>query len=70
MSGSKGFLFEKKLTLKGMVFHREHTLLQIGRERSEGTKTMNTLPLSPSVISFTLRYFTTKTVVYKSCGTL
>ena len=50
--------------------HREHTIL-LSRERvNEGTKTMNSLPLPPHLISSILRDFTGKTTAYKSCVTL
>ena len=50
--------------------HREHTIL-LSRERvNKGTKRMNSLPLSPVVISFILHDFTGKTAAYKSCVTL
>ena len=40
----------------------------LSRERvNKGTKTMNSLPLSPLFISFILRDFTGKTAAYKSC---
>ena len=41
--------------------HREHTIL-LSRERvNKGIKRMNSLPLSPLVVSFILRDFTGKT---------
>ena len=46
MAGSVGFNWSQ---------HREHTIL-LNRERvNRGTKIMNSLPLSPLVISFILR---------------
>ena len=43
-----------------MPEHREHTIL-LSRERvNKGTKRMNSLPLSPVVVSFILRDFTRK----------
>ena len=45
--------------------HREHTIL-LSRERvNKGTKRMNSLPLSPVVVSFISRDFTVKTPDYK-----
>ena len=50
--------------------HREHTIL-LSRERvNKGTKRMNSLHLSPHLISSILRDFTGKTTAYKSCLTL
>ena len=49
--------------------HREHTML-LSRERvNEGTKMMNSLRLSPHLISSILRDFTGKTTADKSCVT-
>ena len=46
--------------------HREYTIL-LSRERdrvNKGTKRLNSLPLSPLVVSFTLRDFTGKAAAY------
>ena len=46
--------------------HREHTIL-LSRERvNKGTERVNSLHLSPLVISFILRDFTGKSAAYKS----
>ena len=48
-------------------YHREHTIL-LGREGervNKGTKRMNSLPLSPLIISFILHDFTGKTATWK-----
>ena len=50
--------------------HREHTILLSMERGNKGMKRMNSLPLSPLIISFTLRDFTGKTTAYKSCVTL
>ena len=62
---------EKNLASKfPLIPQRAHNLAQQGVRENKGTKTMNSLPLSPLVISFILRYFTGKTVASKSCVTL
>ena len=47
-----------------------HNLAELGERVNKGTKTLNSLPSSPLVISFTLRDFTEKAAAYKSCITL
>ena len=49
------------------LHHREHTILLSTERVNKGTKIMNSLTLSPLVISSILRDFTGKAASYKSC---